>query len=102
MPCSALTLRRLARTALTSTRTAGLLTGCAITPGTGPMGFFVTSTGSGKGADPGGLDGAHARCKRLATAAGQRHWRACLSTSAAGTTQAAVHARDRIGKDPLV
>ena len=30
--------------------------------------FFVTSTGSGKGADLGGLDGADAHCQRLATA----------------------------------
>ncbi len=102
MHCSALTLRRLTRAALTATCAAGLLAGCAITPSTGPMGFFVTSTGSGKGADLGGLDGADAHSKRLATAAGagQRNWRAYLSTSAVGTTQAAVHARDRIGKGP--
>ncbi|MEA2990965.1 MAG: hypothetical protein QOG83_3676, partial [Alphaproteobacteria bacterium] len=33
------------------------------------MTFFVTSAGSGKGADLGGLDGADAQCQRLATAA---------------------------------
>ena len=32
----------------------------AAAPATGPMGFFVTSTGSGKGADFGGLAGADA------------------------------------------
>ena len=30
-----------------------------------PMSFFVTSTGSGKGADLGGLAGADALCQRL-------------------------------------
>lgn len=34
------------------------------------MSFFVTSEGSGKGADFGGLDGADLHCQRLATAAG--------------------------------
>ena len=34
-----------------------LLTACATTPATGPMGFFVTSTGPGNGADLGGPGG---------------------------------------------
>jgi hypothetical protein len=34
------------------------------------MSFFVTSTGSGKGADLGGLAGADQRCQQLAQAAG--------------------------------
>src|SRR5258708_800166 len=34
------------------------------------MTFFVTSVGSGKGADLGGLAGADAHCQRLATAVG--------------------------------
>ena len=34
------------------------------------MTFFVSSVGSGKGADLGGLDGADALCARLAQAAG--------------------------------
>ena len=34
------------------------------------MSFFVTSAGSGKGADLGGLAGADALCQQLATAAG--------------------------------
>jgi len=98
MPISRLPLRSLA----VATIAAGLLGACATTPSTGPMGFFVTSTGSGKGADLGGLAGADAHCQRLATTAGagKRNWRAYLSTSAVGTTQAAVHARDRIGKGP--
>jgi hypothetical protein len=63
------------------------------------MTFFVTSVGSGKGADLGGLDGADAHCQRLGTAAGagSKVWRAYLSTNAAGGS---VNARDRIGKGP--
>jgi hypothetical protein len=62
------------------------------------MTFFVTSTGSGKGADYGGLAGSDRHCQALATAAGagSHTWRAYLSTQG----QAAVNARDRIGKGP--
>jgi len=65
------------------------------------MGFFVTSTGSGKGADLGGLAGADKICQSLAQAAGagKRTWRAYLSTSASGAA-AQVNARDRIGRGP--
>ncbi|MEO7547583.1 MAG: hypothetical protein ABIT82_04120 [Ramlibacter sp.] len=88
--------------------TLALLAACA-TPSssTGPMSFFITSAGSGKGADLGGIAGADAICQRLAGAAGAggKTWRAYLSTSgafASGTTPAvaAVHARDRIGAGP--
>ena len=67
----------------------------------GGMSFFVSSTGSGKGADFGGLAGADKHCQSLATAAGagSREWRAYLSTSAADGS-VAVNARDRIGKGP--
>jgi hypothetical protein len=63
--------------------------------------FFVTSVGSGKGADLGGLAGADAHCQQLASAAGagSRTWHAYLSTSATGGGQA-VNARDRIGRGP--
>lgn len=66
-----------------------------------PLGFFVTSTGVGKGADLGGLAGADAHCQKLAASAGagNRSWRAYLSTQAGGG-QPAVNARDRIGKGP--
>ena len=66
-----------------------------------PMGFFITSEGSGKGGDLGGLAGADAHCQKLATAvgAGGRTWRAYLSTSGSGG-QKAVNARDRIGAGP--
>lgn len=65
------------------------------------MSFFVTSAGSGKGADLGGLDGADQLCQRLAGAAGAsgKTWRAYLSTQATGGT-AAVNAKDRIGRGP--
>ncbi|HXZ51389.1 MAG TPA: hypothetical protein VEH51_05250 [Burkholderiales bacterium] len=66
--------------------------------GPGDMSFFVTSTGSGKGADFGGLAGADRHCQALAAAAGagQRAWRAYLSTQGPG----AVDARSRIGRGP--
>ena len=61
------------------------------------MSFFVTSVGSGKGADLGGLKGADAHCASLAEAAGVtgKTWHAYLSTSD-------TDARDRIGKGPWV
>src|SRR5262249_18594623 len=66
-----------------------------------PMTFFVTSVGSGKGANLGGIAGADQHCQTLAAAAGagNRTWHAYLSTSASGG-QAAVNARDRIGSGP--
>ena len=69
--------------------------------GAGAMTFFVTSAGSGKGADLGGLAGADQICQTLAQAAGStgKTWRAYLSTQAAGGTPA-VNARDRIGRGP--
>ena len=65
------------------------------------MSFFITSVGSGSGADLGGLAGADQHCQQLAAAAGagDRTWRAYLSTSAADG-QPAVNARDRIGQGP--
>jgi hypothetical protein len=89
-----------------------LLTLCALGAGTAlaqappatpppPMSFFVTSVGSGKGADLGGLAGADAQCQKLAAAvgAGGKTWHAYLSTSAANG-KPAVNARDRIGTGP--
>lgn len=67
------------------------------------MSFFVTSVGLGNGADLGGLAGADRHCQSLATAAGagQRTWRAYLSTQAAALSDTAVvHARERIGNGP--
>ncbi len=65
------------------------------------MSFFVTSEGSGKGGDLGGLAGADRRCQTLAESvgAGKRTWHAYLSTTATPTSRA-VNARSRIGKGP--
>jgi len=73
----------------------------ALSQTTPNMSFFITSAGSGNGANLGGLTGADAICQKLATSAGagNKTWRAYLSTTAAGN-QPAVNARDRIGKGP--
>lgn len=65
------------------------------------MSFFITSIGVGNGADLGGLAGADKHCQTLAAAAGagNRTWRAYLSTQAVDAAQA-VNARDRIGAGP--
>lgn len=83
----------------------GAIAGCAtdMTPPTGPMSFFITSRGLGKGADLGGLEGADKHCQALAQAAGagNRTWRAYLSTVAPQFRDpTAVHARNRIGTGP--
>ncbi len=59
------------------------------------MSFFITSVGSGNGANLGGLAGADAHCASLAEAAGAtgKTWRAYLSTSTED-------AKDRIGAGP--
>jgi hypothetical protein len=63
------------------------------------MGFFVTSTNMGKGADLGGLEGADKHCQALASSVGAGGtWRAYLSTTGANP----VNARDRIGSGPWV
>lgn len=64
----------------------------------GPMSFFLTSAGSGNGADLGGLDGADTICQNLAESvdSGDLTWRAYLSTQGDN----AVDARDRIGTGP--
>jgi hypothetical protein len=59
------------------------------------MTFFVTSAGSGDGANLGGLEGADAICMKLADAvgAGDKTWHAYLSAEG-------VNAKDRIGAGP--
>ena len=66
-----------------------------------PMTFFVTSVGTGNGANLGGLDGADQHCQKLAEAAGStdQTWRAYLSTQESDG-EPAVNARDRIGNGP--
>jgi hypothetical protein len=65
------------------------------------MSFFITSEGSGKGGDLGGLAGADAHCQKLAAAvgAGGKTWRAYLSTNSTPAA-AGINARDRIGNGP--
>lgn len=92
---------------LTAIAAAALLASCANMPSTGPMGFFITSVGSGSGANFGGLTGADAHCQKLAAAAGagSKTWRAYLSVPGAFPSATApgvpsVNARDRIGNGP--
>ncbi len=65
------------------------------------MTFFVTSEPIGDGGNLGGLEGADAHCQALAAAvgAGDKAWRAYLSTQAR-PGRPAVNARDRIGTGP--
>ena len=81
------------------TAATSLLAACASAP-SNPMSFFITSSGSGQGANLGGLAGADAHCEKLADAvgAGGKGWRAYLSTTGA----AGVNARERIGSGPWV
>jgi hypothetical protein len=84
-----------------------VLLGCASTqppqPSAKDMTFFVTSVGPGKGGNLGGLEGADQHCQSLAKAAGagDRTWRAYLSTQAPALSDPNyVNARDRIGTGP--
>ena len=90
---------RIGRLALIAAVTAGLSWG--VQAQQSGMSFFVTSVGSGKGANFGGLEGADKHCQALAAAvgAGGKTWRAYLSASASGSSPA-VNARDRIGRGP--
>ena len=65
------------------------------------MSFFITSVGSGDGANLGGLAGADAHCANLASAAGSqgKTWRAYLSVHETGNSPA-INARERIGFGP--
>jgi len=67
------------------------------------MTFFITSQSGPDGANFGGIEGADNHCKALATraGAGNKTWRAYLSTQAADG-KPAINARDRIGKGPWV
>ena len=81
-----------------------VVAGCATTqPGPKEMTFFVTSVGPGKGGNLGGLAGADQHCQSLARAAGagDRTWRAYLSTQGSSLSDPNfVNARDRIGTGP--
>jgi hypothetical protein len=71
-----------------------------IPPAENRMTFFVTSKAPGKGGHLGGLAGADRHCQTLAEAvgAGDRTWRAYLSTSF--QDKPAINAGDRIGSGP--
>ncbi|MDX8494521.1 hypothetical protein RFN29_23400 [Mesorhizobium sp. VK22B] len=88
-------MRRLLLVAATVTAAALAATAGSALSQDAKMNFFVTSVGSGKGADLGGLKGADAHCASLAEAAGVtgKTWHAYLSSSTED-------ARDRIGKGP--
>jgi hypothetical protein len=90
----------IALAALSACATPGR-TDSGLAPSSRTMSFFITSTGSGNGADLGGLAGADARCRELAASVGisVRTWHAYLSTSAVDG-QPAINARDRIGAGP--
>jgi hypothetical protein len=67
----------------------------AVAQDTTTMTFFITSQGSGEGANLGGVEGADALCQRLADAAGStgKTWHAYLSAEG-------INAKDRIGTGP--
>lgn len=85
------------RTLLICALTSFTLAAPAFADGHANMSFFLTSVGSGNGADLGGLAGADAHCAELAEASGVtgKNWAAYLSTDD-------VNARDRIGTGPWV
>lgn len=85
---------------IVSTILLSLLVASAVPAQQNQMTFFVTSVGSGNGASLAGLAGADKQCQSLAAAAGagNRTWRAYLSTQGPN----AVNARDRIGQGPWV
>ncbi len=66
------------------------------------MSFFVTSVGSGKGGDLGGIAGADAHCQQLAAAAGagSKTWHAYLSSTTPPSGGEVINARDRVGSGP--
>ncbi len=71
-----------------------------IPPPSNTVSFFVTSEGPGSGGRLGGLAGADRHCQSLAEAvgAGEKTWRAYLSTSFGD--EPAINAGDRIGSGP--
>lgn len=97
-------MQKIARMAwLASVGVIGVAGCTSIQPGPKEMTFFITSVGPGRGGDLGGLEGADRHCQSLAQAAGagDRTWRAYLSTQAPKLADKNfVNARDRIGSGP--
>lgn len=88
--------KALGRHLIAATAMTALACGMAVAQDN-PMTFFITSVGSGDGANLGGIEGADAHCQSLAEATGASgEWRAYLSTQGEG----AENARDRIGSGP--
>ena len=85
------------RTLLVCTMATLGLAAPALADGHSDMSFFLTSVGSGDGANLGGLAGADAHCAMLAEASGieGKDWAAYLSADD-------INARDRIGSGPWV
>ena len=92
---------RMTRISIATCAALALASCASMEPGPKSMSFFVTSVGSGKGADLGGLAGADRHCQSLAQAAGAggRTWRAYLSVQGKDGAST-VNARDRIGTGP--
>ena len=85
--------------------TAGLLSlaiGGAAQAQQASMSFFITSVGSGKGGDLGGLEGADRHCQQLAQAAGAgaKTWRAYLSTQGPAAVNARIASGAVRGRTP--
>ncbi len=81
---------------------SAVATGCTtFVPEEDAMSFFITSVGSGDGANLGGLRGADRHCASLARAAGSRGktWVAYLSAHETANSPR-VNARERIGFGP--
>jgi hypothetical protein len=100
-------MKRAARKTILAAGGLLALAGCMGMPGSAggiaDMTFFVTSVGPGKGGDLGGLPGADQHCQALAKAAGagDKPWRAYVSTQGASLSDTnVVNARDRIGAGP--
>jgi hypothetical protein len=90
-------------TVLASAAIMALSLGGSVQAQQSDMSFFITSAGPGKGGNLGGLQGADAHCQQLAQAAGagNKTWRAYLSTATnAANPSQTVNARDRIGNGP--
>jgi hypothetical protein len=64
------------------------------------MSFFITSAGSGKGAELGGLEGADKHCQALAKAVGSKKTFHAYLSAGGANGKAAVNAKDRIGSGP--
>ena len=86
---------RLIGASLAALALLGLAGGAGVEAQQATLTFFLTSVGSGKGADLGGLEGADRHCQQLAQAAG-----AGIKTWRAESGGQAVNARDRIGTGP--